>query len=77
MVGNLNISQADTLELLHSLPSDLSPKRRTVVQQSLLLVGKVNYFWGGKSLVLGWESRWGNLTKVSSPGSPTTGTYRP
>lgn len=77
MVGSLNISQADALELLRSLPSDLSPERKAVVQQALMLVGKVYYFWGGKSLIVGWDSRWGQLTQVSAAGSPTTGTYRP
>ena len=77
LVGDLGISQADALALLSNLPDDLSPERRAVVQQALMLVGKVNYFWGGKSLVLGWDSRWGQLTKVSAAGSPTTGTYRP
>ena len=40
-------------------------------------MGKVNYFWGGKSLVIGWDSRWGQLTKVWADGSSTTGTYLP
>lgn len=77
IVGNLNIPQAETLAVLSNLPADLSPERQTVVQQALMLVGKVNYFWGGKSLVIGWDSRWGQLTRVSAAGSPTTGTYRP
>ena len=77
LIGNMSISQQDALELLRSLPSDLSPERRAVVQHALSLVGKVNYFWGGKSLVLGWDSRWGQLREVTSEGSPTTGTYRP
>lgn len=77
LIGNMSISQQDALELLRSLPSDLSPERRAVVQHALSLVGKVNYFWGGKSLVLGWDSRWGQLREVTSAGSPTTGTYRP
>lgn len=77
LIGNMSISQQDALELLRSLPSDLTPERRAVVQQALMLVGKVNYFWGGKSLVIGWDSRWGQLTKVTADGSPTTGTYRP
>lgn len=77
LIGNMSICQQDALELLRSLPSDLSPERRAVVQQALMLVGKVNYFWGGKSLVIGWDSRWGQLTKVTAEGSPTTGTYRP
>lgn len=77
LIGNMSISQQDALELLRSLPEDLSPERRAVVQHALSLVGKVNYFWGGKSLVLGWDSRWGQLREVTSAGSPTTGTYRP
>lgn len=77
LIGNMSISQQDALELLRSLPQDLSPERRAVVQHALSLVGKVNYFWGGKSLVLGWDSRWGQLREVTSEGSPTTGTYRP
>ena len=39
--------------------------------------GKVRYFWGGKSEVVGWDSRWGTPTKVTSKGSSTTGTTRP
>lgn len=27
--------------------------------------------------MLGWDSRWGQLRKVTAKGSPTTGTYRP
>lgn len=77
LISSVTIDDAEALELLESLPADLSPERRAVVQQALSLVGKVNYFWGGKSLVLGWDSRWGQLTKVSAAGSPTTGTYRP
>ena len=41
------------------------------------LLGKVNYFWGGKSLVLGWDSRWGTPKEVWAAGSPSTGTVRP
>ena len=47
------------------------------METALTLYGKVTYFWGGKSLVLGWDSRWGQLAKVTAAGSPTTGTYRP
>ena len=77
MVGDLSIAQQDAMELLENLPDDLPLERRAVVQQALMLVGKVNYFWGGKSHVIGWDSRWGQLKKVTSPGSETTGTYRP
>ena len=77
LAGSLSITSADVLEVLRALPDDLSPERRAVVEKVLSLVGKVNYFWGGKSYVIGWDSRWGTLQKVTSPGSSTSGTYRP
>ena len=39
----------DTAALLRNLPEDLSPEREAVVRTACSLVGKVNYFWGGKS----------------------------
>ena len=77
LLGDLDITQEDALALLENLPDDLSPERRAVIQHALTLVGKVNYFWGGKSLVIGWDSRWGTTQKVTAAGSPSTGTYRP
>ena len=67
----------DTAALFRSLPEDLSPEREAVVRTACSLVGKVNYFWGGKSLVIGWDARWGELRQVTAAGSSTTGTYRP
>lgn len=67
----------DTAALLRDLPEDLSPEREAVVRTACSLVGKVNYFWGGKSLVCGWDARWGELRQVTAAGSSTTGTYRP
>ena len=67
----------DTAALLRNLPEDLSPEREAVVRAACSLVGKVNYFWGGKSLVIGWDVRWGELRQVTAAGSSTTGTYRP
>ena len=67
----------DTAALLRNLPEDLSPEREAVVRTACSLVGKVNYFWGGKSLVIGWDVRWGELRQVTAAGSSTTGTYRP
>ena len=67
----------DTAALIRSLPEDLSPEREAVVRTACSLVGKVNYFWGGKSLVIGWDVRWGELRQVTAAGSSTTGTYRP
>ena len=67
----------DTAALIRNLPEDLSPEREAVVRTACSLVGKVNYFWGGKSLVFGWDARWGELRQVTAAGSSTTGTYRP
>ena len=67
----------DTAALIRNLPEDLSPEREAVVRTACSLVGKVNYFWGGKSLVFGWDTRWGELRQVTAAGSSTTGTYRP
>ena len=67
----------DTAALIRNLPEGLSPEREAVVRTACSLVGKVNYFWGGKSLVLGWDSRWGEVRQVTAAGSSTTGTYRP
>ena len=67
----------DTAALIRSLPENLSPEREAVVRTACSLVGKVNYFWGGKSLVIGWDARWGEVRQVTAAGSSTTGTYRP
>ena len=67
----------DTAALIRNLPEDLSPEREAVVRTACSLVGKVNYFWGGKSLVIGWDARWGEVRQVTAAGSSTTGTYRP
>lgn len=77
LIGDLFHIHSNATEVLENLPEDLLPARRMVVEQACSLVGKVNYFWGGKSLTLGWDSRWGQLKKVVAAGSSTTGTYRP
>ena len=64
----------DTAALLRDLPEDLSPEREAVVRTACSLVGKVNYFWGGKSLVLGWDARWGELRQAAPPRGPTAPT---
>lgn len=77
LLGDLSISQGNAAELLRRLPADLSPERRAVVETACKLVGKVTYFWGGKSRVIGWDSRWGTIQKVWATGNSTSGTYRP
>lgn len=67
----------EAMEVWERLPDDLSMERRMVVTYALALVDKVDYFWGGKSLVLGWDDRWGELMEVTAEGSDTTGTEQP
>ena len=76
-MGSLNISQEDAIELLENLPDDLDPERKAVVETAVQLVGRVSYFWGGKSLTLGWDDRWGTPMEVTAAGSGSTGTIRP
>lgn len=77
LLGDLTISDQLAAEVWRNLPHDLSSERKHVIRYALSLVGKVSYFWGGKSRVLGWDTRWGQLQKVWAEGSETTGTYRP
>lgn len=67
----------EAMEVWERLPDDLSMERRMVVTYALALVDKVDYFWGGKSLVLGWDDRWGELTEVTAEGGDSTGTELP
>ena len=77
LLTDLSVSEEQARELLQNLPPDLAAERRAVIETACRFVGKVTYFWGGKSLVIGWDSRWGRVMKVTAEGSPTTGTYRP
>lgn len=56
-------------------PADAS--RKALVDAAASLVGKVSYFWGGKSTVKGPDPAWGEVKEVTSSGSRTTGTLRP
>lgn len=67
----------EAMEVWERLPDDLSMERRMVVTYALALVDKVDYFWGGKSLVLGWDDRWGEPAEVTAESSDTTGTEQP
>ena len=64
-------------QIVDNLPANLSQQRKQVILTAYQLLGKVNYFWGGKSLVLGWDSRWGTPREVTAAGSPSSGTIRP
>ena len=82
LIGNYQpsgtpIGPIDISDIQGTLPDDLDPLRETIVLTAYQLLGKVTYFWGGKSLVLGWDSRWGTPTTVTAPGSGSTGKVLP
>ena len=74
---SLAVSDATAQDILKNLPDTLSAERKKVIKAACSLVGKVNYFWGGKSSAISWDSEWGKLKTVSAEGSKTTGTKRP
>lgn len=74
---DITLSAAEIAAIMEKLPDDLSEARKEVVLTAYSLLGKVKYFWGGKSLALGWDSRWGTPMKVTADDSPTTGKVRP
>lgn len=55
---------------------DCNATRKYVLATALSLVGRVPYFWGGKSPA-GWDDRWNTPMLVTAPGSPSSGTIRP
>lgn len=82
LIGNYQpdgtpIGPVDISDIQGTLPDDLDPLRESIVLTAYQLLGKVTYFWGGKSLVLGWDSRWRTPTTVTAPGSGSTGKVLP
>lgn len=74
VTGNkVEISDAALRDILDNLPETVSEERKATVKTAFSLVGKVSYFWGGKSSAIGWDSRWGTPKKVTAAGSNTTG----
>ncbi len=59
-----------------SVGEDVSEERVNVITAAYSLIGKVGYFWGGKSDLIGSDSRWGAPAMVMAEGSTTTGTIR-
>ena len=77
LAGNLTAISAATSKVLKELPDDLPEDREAAIRAACSLVGKVDYFWGGKSHAIGWDGRWGQFYAVTADGSHTSGTYRP
>jgi cell wall-associated NlpC family hydrolase len=68
------LTDAELIEFLNGLTC--SPARKELMRIALSLVGRVPYFWGGKS-ASGWNNEWNTPKLVTSAGSSSTGTLRP
>ena len=77
MIYDLSFVNNEAAEMMEYLLEDLPEDRRAVVSAACSLVGKVNYFWVGKSLTLGWDEQWGQLRRITAAGSPTSDLFRP
>ena len=80
LYGSLGSGQAVPLtdaELLAFVAQqNCTPVREHILKTALSLVGRVPYFWGGKSPP-GWNDEWNTPKLVTSAGSSSTGTIRP
>lgn len=72
--SSVPVTNEELLKILDSL--ECNATRKSLVQTGLSLVGKVPYFWGGKSAA-GWNSEWGHPKLVTGSGNITTGTIQP
>lgn len=68
------ITDAEIAAFLENL--DTTEVRKEIVATALSLVGRVPYFWGGKSPA-GWNNDWNTPRLVTATGSSSTGTIRP
>ncbi len=75
--GRLRIPREVSALLAETLAGESDPARLALVRTACGTVGRVSYFWGGKSHALGWDGAWGWPRRVSAPGSETTGRLRP
>ena len=80
LYGSLGEGQAVPLtdaELIAFVNSQsVTGARKALLETGLSLVGKVPYFWGGKSAA-GWNDEWNTPKLVTAAGSSSTGTIRP
>ena len=68
------ITDAELLAHLDSL--QCSATRKEIIKAGLSLVGRVPYFWGGKSAP-GWNDEWNTPKVVTAGGSSSSGQVRP
>lgn len=54
--------------IVESLGKDVSRERARIVEAAYSLVGKIPYYYGGKSSVIGWDLRWGKPEFITASG---------
>lgn len=69
------LTDAEINALLDAADTE-DPDRLAVLQTAFSLVGRVPYFWGGKSAA-GWNEEWNTMKLVTAAGSSTSDTMRP
>lgn len=71
---NVPLTDSELIEFVNR--QNCNATRKHILSTALSLVGKVPYFWGGKSPP-GWNDEWNKPKLVTAAGSSTTGTIRP
>jgi cell wall-associated NlpC family hydrolase len=54
-------TSSDDFIIMPIIPDNLSAQRRLIIENAFSLIGRVEYFWGGKSVAIGWDDRWGKI----------------
>ena len=68
------LTDAELIAFVNS--QNCNATRKLIITTGLSLVGKVPYFWGGKSGP-GWNEEWNTPKLVTAAGSSSSGTIRP
>lgn len=75
ITGWSGMTNEEIINILKNLPES-GATRDNIVDTAVSLVGKVPYFWGGKSGP-GWNNLWNTPQKVTAPGTSDSGTTIP
>lgn len=59
--------------IVQSLGEGVSRERARVVEAAYGLIGKIPYYYGGKSSAIGWDVRWGEPEFMTAAGTLKTG----
>lgn len=73
--GLSGLTPIEIAEILSGLP-ETGVRRSEIIKSAVSLVGKVPYFWGGKSAP-GWNDKWNKPQLVTAPGTSDSGTVIP